>query len=193
MDQFFQRTFLIKRKFIFKEDGLQIELKDNDGDFSYFVHFDDILSREKVQITTIKKKIVLQIGFAFAGLMLLKAIIGYNSDPKSALAAIGTSFIIAMLAYVYYQLTLIKYYSVSLDNDTVFLVFFNKPSKTQALHFVDEVFERRRSYLRENYFYIDYENQRKKELNKMEWLYSENIITQNEYEVVVDEINERIN
>ena len=71
-------------------------------------------------------------------------------------------------------------------------VLYNKPTNTDAEEFIDELFERRKQYYRDQYFHIDYENNKKNEIDKMKWLKSENIITESEYNVVLDEIEENI-
>ncbi len=192
MEQFYQKILFTKKKFSFKENGIDIDLKDNDGDFSLFIHFDRILSRNNIRISTKKRKRVLQIGLLFAGLTFLRGITAINSDINAMFAAIATSLIIAGIVYLYYYLTTVKYYSIPLEDNKVFQVFFNKPSKEEASAFIDEIYERRKTYYRDNYFFIDYENEKKKELSRMNWLLSENIISENEYNVVVDEINENI-
>ena len=48
MDNFFQKSFLHKKKFTFKNNGINIEFTDKDGDFSLFISF------APIQINTVK-------------------------------------------------------------------------------------------------------------------------------------------
>ena len=63
-----------------------------------------------------------------------------------------------------------------------------KPTKIEAAKFIDEIFTKRRAYYRDQYFHVDYDNQKKSEIDKMKWLRSENIITDKEFFVVLEEI-----
>jgi hypothetical protein len=68
----------------------------------------------------------------------------------------------------------------------------NSPSEQVVSSFVDKIYEARALDYRDRFFYIDYEAKRESELGKMKWLREEDLITENEYLVVVDEINESL-
>lgn len=127
-----------------------------------------------------------------AGLAFLRAMLAMNKDLSITLAVIAMSLVIAGLTYGYYFFTRVKYYAVGLEDNKRFLVIFDKPTQAAVLEFLDELYDRRKIYYRGEYFHINYENNRKAEIDKMKWLLSENIISENEYNVVVDEINEEI-
>lgn len=192
MHDFYQKTFFVKKKFIFKENGIEIELKDSDGEFSLFIHFDRIMPRENIRVFSTQKKRVLRIGLVIAGLTFLRGITAVNKDQNIVYAVIAMALVIAGATYAYYYFTRVKYYAVALEDNKRFQVLYDTPSHSEVLDFINEVFERRKQYYRRQYFFIDYENDRKAELEKMKWLLSENVITENEFNVVVDEIDENI-
>ncbi len=189
MDQFYQKTLLLKKKFTFKTNGVDIEFKDSDGEFSLFINFDRILTREEMRVFSTKKKRILRIGLILAGVTFLRGIIAINTDLKMTFAVIATALVIAAITYCYYYFTGIKYYAVALEDNKRFQILYDTPSQQAVLNFIDELFERRRIFYRNEYFIIDYENDKKKEIDKMKWLLSEQVITENEFNVVVDEIN----
>lgn len=192
MDEFYQKTFFLKKKFTFKDDGIDVAFKDSDGEFSLFIAFDRILPRENMRIFLSQKKRVLRIGLLLAGLTFLRGIIAVNIDKNTPFAMVATALVIAAVTYGYYRLTRVKYYAIALEENKRFQVLYETPSHEAVLNFIDELFRRRKEYYKNQYFFIDYENERKKEIEKMKWLRSENIITENEFNVVVDEINEHI-
>lgn len=67
----------------------------------------------------------------------------------------------------------------------------NNPNQEVFEQFVDAIFEARKRNYREHYFYINEENDKKTELSRMKWLLKEHIITDEEYEDMIDEINLR--
>jgi hypothetical protein len=66
------------------------------------------------------------------------------------------------------------------------------PSIKEVASFTDAIYDQRKVFFRKQYFFIDYDGERKQELGRMKWLFSESIISENEYLVVVDEINENL-
>ena len=73
-----------------------------------------------------------------------------------------------------------------------FIVLYDKPTKIEAEQFIDQIFEKRKEYYREQYFHIAYENDKKTEIDRMKWLKSEDIISDSELNVVIEEIEENI-
>jgi len=192
MEEFFQKTLFLKKRFIFKENGVDIEFSDRDGDFSMFIGFDRIASRNNVRINTKRKRLVLRYGLLAAALILARGLLTINTDFKTTIVVIALAVFIAGGAYAYYYFTQLKYYSVGLEDKKIFMVIYNKPSIAEAKEFLDELFERRKQYYRDEYFYINYENTKKSEADKMKWLRSEDVISDNEFNVVIDEINANV-
>lgn len=190
MEEFFQRKLFLKKKFSFKENGIDIAFTDKDGDFSLFIKFDRISSRDNVRIHTKRKSLVLRFGLLAAFLTLARGFLTAKTDIKTTIAIVFVSLFIAGATYTYYYLTQLKYFAVGLEDNKSFMVIYGKPSVEKAEEFIDEIFERRKEYYRNQYFYIDYENEKKSEIEKMKWLRSEDIISENEFNVVLDEINE---
>jgi hypothetical protein len=193
MDDFYQRNLFIKKKFTFRENGIEIEFKDGDGDFSLSIDFDKIGPRKGTRVFSKKKKTILRIGLALALLTFIKGLVSIGTDQRAFFAAIATAAIIVIIFYGYYHFTLLKYYAIPITNGKHFQVLYNSPSNAAANQFIDDIYERRKNYLRSEYFNIDFENDRKKELNKMRWLFDEDIINESELEVVTAEINDSSN
>jgi hypothetical protein len=192
MEQFFQKTFFLKKRFTFKNNGVDIDFTDKDGDFSMFIKYERITSRENVRINTKRKRLALKYGLLAALLTLARGFLTAETNVKTTVIITLVALFIAGCTYTYYYLTQVKYYAVGLEDNKTFMVLYNKPTNTDAEEFIDELFERRKQYYRDQYFHIDYENNKKNEIDKMKWLKSENIITESEYNVVLDEIEENI-
>lgn len=192
MEEFYQKKLFLKKKFTFKENGIDIAFTDKDGDFSLFIKFDRISPRENVRINTKRKAIILRFGLLAAFLTLSRGFLTANTNIKTTILIVLVSLFIAGATYAYYYLTQLKYFSVGLEDNKSFMVIYNKPSVEQAKEFIDEIFVKRKAYYRNQYFHIDYENSKKSEIEKMQWLKSEDIISDNELNVVLDEINENI-
>jgi hypothetical protein len=73
-----------------------------------------------------------------------------------------------------------------------FMILYDNPSEFAVTVFIDEIYESSKQHYRNNYFFINYDNPAKTELDKMKWLFAENMISENECNVVVDEIMEAL-
>ena len=192
METFFQRTLFLKKKFTFKNNGINIDFTDKDGDFSMFISFDRITSRENVRVNTKRKRLILRYGLLAAFLTLARGFLTAQTDTKATLIIVLVAIFIAGVAYAYYYLTQVKYYAVGLEDNKNFMVLYDKPTKIEAEQFIDQIFEKRKEYYREQYFHIAYENDKKTEIDRMKWLKSEDIISDSEFNVVIEEIEENI-
>ena len=192
METFFQRTLFLKKKFTFKNNGINIDFTDKDGDFSMFISFDRITSRENVRVNTKRKRLILRYGLLAAFLTLARGFLTAQTDTKATLIIVLVAIFIAGVAYAYYYLTQVKYYAVGLEDNKTFMVLYDKPTKIEAEQFIDQIFEKRKEYYREQYFHIAYENDKKTEIDRMKWLKSEDIISDSEFNVVIEEIEENI-
>jgi len=192
MDEFYQRKLFLKKRFIFTEKGIEIEFKDNDGEFSLFVPFDKVGPREDIRVFTRKKKSILRLGLALTALTLFKGIISIGTDQRAFFAATATAAIVGIIFYGYYYLTSLKYYAVPLTTGKHFQVISNVPSTYDVDTFIDEIYQRRNDFYRDKYFSIDYDNDPGSELSRMKWLFDEGIISAGELEDAVAKINEDI-
>lgn len=193
MDEFYQRKLFLKKRFIFTDKGIEIEFKDNDGDFSLFVPFDKVGPRTDIRVFTRKKKTILRLGLALTALTLFKGIISIGTDQRAFFAATATAAIVAVIFYGYYYFTSLKYYAVPLTTGKHFQVIGDAPSAHEVDEFMDELYQRRNDYLRGKHFFINYDNDAEGELNRMQWLFDEGIISAGEFEVAASKINESIN
>ena len=192
MNEFRQSKLFIKMSFKFNEEGIDYNTKDLDGEFSKFIHFNDIEPRKKCRLYTEKYPRLLHFGLLasiIAFMYLLMNSTGHLNTSIIVGTILLTCGILLVLAYFLIQIT---YYLIELEDETQLFVIFNRPSEKKMDDFIDEVFLRRKKYYREQYFYINYEGTKEKELGRMSWLKDENIISHNEYNVVVDEINDNL-
>jgi hypothetical protein len=157
-----------------------------------FIKFDRITSRDNVHVNTKRKRLILRYGLLAAFLTLARGFLTAQTDTKTTVVITLVAIFIAGSTYAYYYLTQIKYYAVGLEDNKNFMVLYDKPTKIEAEEFIDQIFVRRKQYYREQYFHIDYDNDKKSEIDRMKWLKSEDIISEKEFIVVIEEIEENI-
>jgi hypothetical protein len=108
------------------------------------------------------------------------------------MTGVGVGILIALFSFLLYRLIRSRYFCVAIDGGPAMFLLLNEPGEKTVEEFVDSLFEARKACYRKEYFFIDYRGKRREELNRMQWLRSEGVISENEYLVVVDEINENL-
>ena len=193
MESLYQKTFLLKKTFTFLENGLDITTKNSKGESTIFINFDRTSKRGRLRVTITKKPYVVRFGLIFL-LLTLSRLFAKNSENSTevVITVLLIAALIGLATFILYRLTTLKYYAIDLEDGKIFFVIYNAPDKQTVNEFIDEIYERRNKYYKDKYFKIDYDNARNDELNKMNWLKSEGIISENEFNVVLDEINENL-
>jgi hypothetical protein len=188
VQQFTQRYFLHKKKFTLQADGLLMETHEPGGGYSRFIHYNDIGSLHKKRLYSSKKPRLLWYGGLLATLTLAHGIL-IGAAWQQIVLATGCLLVVAYLAYYFNAVTYILLDAG--ENDAIYILH-NRPSEKAVLMLIDEIYARRRNYYREHYFCIHYENTRAAEASRIHWLLQENIISQSEYEVVMEEIEDKL-
>jgi len=77
------------------------------------------------------------------------------------------------------------------ENGIDYMSFFeNKPKNGFGLTLVDKIYEARSKYLRNEFFKIIGDNPKEEELERMEWLYKEEVINKSEYHLMIELIED---
>lgn len=185
---FQQRYFFHKKTFSFQADGLLMETAEPGGGYSRFIHYNDIGSLHKKRMYTSKKPKLLWFGAVMASVTLAHGIL-IQAEWQQIALAIGCLLLVACLSYYFNAVTYVLLDAG--DNDAIYILH-NRPNKQTVQQFIDEVYASRKKYYRDNYFCIHFENTRAAEASRIHWLRQENIISQSEYEVVMEEIEDKL-
>jgi hypothetical protein len=191
MENFKQHKYFTRKTFTFKDDGVEMFTKEMDGEYSKLIHYDDMKPRSESRIYTEKYPKFLQTGLVITAIGLIRALT-VTEDVWRMILALTISAIIGLIVVGLYYTIHINYYLIELEDDTQMFIIRDKPNQKAAEEFIDLVFEKRKAFYRDKYFYINYEGDKEKELNRMFWLKSEKLISNNEYNVVIDEIHEKL-
>ncbi len=187
-----QKKLFVSKHFRLTKDGIDFKSKDFDGEFSKFIPFKDIEPRIQCRIYTEKFPKLLQGGLVIATIGLLRSLMNVNDDLQKTLIIFSIAIIFGLLTVLAYFIIQIKYFLIELEGDTQLFFILDNPTKEEMQQFIDLIYDKRKENYREQYFYINYNNTKDEETGKMNWLKSEEIISTNEYNVVIDEINEQL-
>lgn len=186
-----QRKGWIRKECHIIPDGLHFHSRILHEEADVQIPFTRILSRGKLLHRTEHYPLILQITAFLVAVGVLRSAIIYPSNLDFALGT-GTILLLGLLGFLVFRLVKTEYIGLPLDEEEAIFFLKNHPSDVEVEQFFDAIYQARKNFIRKEFFFIDYEGERRTELSRMKWLRTENIISENEYLVVVDEINENL-
>ena len=105
MESLYQKTFLLKKTFVFLEKGLDITTKNSKGESTVFINFDRISKRGRLRVSITKKPYVIRFGLIFL-LLSLSRLFAKNSDnsTKVVIVVLLIAALIGLVTLMYYIL-----------------------------------------------------------------------------------------
>lgn len=181
-----QKAFGERREFKLTESGIETYVKDFEIESTNSWSFDNIEKNSRIYTT--KNVKVLNVGLFAILFGIIRGLIFISSDFIHSLISGGAITFIGMCITAYYFFSQRKYFLIQMDDDKSIFILYNNPSKKEFDEFIETLYKKRAKYYRDSYFFIDYDDSKEKQLNKMNWLKKEEIISQSEYEVSTEEI-----
>ncbi len=189
--EFKQKTLFEKRSFVLKKNGIQCHSKDASGDSEYFVSYEDITQNIRNQYDKSARLFYITLSFAVFSVIG----IAYEMITGANLRPLGFWIIMTVIIGAFYQITKKRYKIIMLNNGTGLFMFKNKPNENAVNAFIEQIYEHKRQYLRDQYFYIDPQKDNAAELKRLNWLLNENAITEQELQEISKkfDISDRLN
>lgn|GEM_PF-6105093 len=184
-----QRTLFAEKHFIIQRNGVDYYKKNFETDSHEFISFADFEERKKSRKYAVKHPIIFFIGLGIILIGLLRASLLLDAHYSKSLLAGGLTISLGLFILLLYRLVQTNCFLIALEDDKRMFMLLNKPNQEDFENFLEAMYEARRRNYRENYFYVNEENDKRTELSRMKWLLNEDIITKEEYEDIVDEIN----
>lgn len=132
MKEFRQRKLFVKMSFKFKEDGIDFQSKDLDGEFSKFIHFNDIEPRKKCRLYTEKFPKLLHSGLVITAIALIRGLMTSTDDMKKVIVVSSIVMSFGVLTILAFFIVRIKYYLIELEDETQ---MFGIPTAKYILRF----------------------------------------------------------
>lgn len=181
-----QKSIFERREFKITKTGLDTYTKDYEIESTNSWDFDNF--EKKTRIYTEKNFKFLKAGLITVLVGVVRGLLFLNDDLTRSLVSGILIIMIGLILITYYFISQKKYLLLHMDNDQQLFVMYNKPNKKEFDEFIHTFYKRRADYFRENYFYIDLEGEKEKQIQRLKWLRGENIISENEYEEAVEEV-----
>ena len=181
-----QKIVIEERNFKLTDEGLEMFCDDIEGKNNSVYAFDEFSNETRDYTEKFPKLIYFGVLLLLAGYIRTAILIDKSFATSllsgQLLAGLGA---VLILIYYFYQ---VDYKLLCLDNEKQVFIIADKPSKEEVLEFIKTFYEMRKTNYRNRYFKINFENEKEKEIDRMKWLRKEEIITDNEFEFMLEEI-----
>lgn len=172
------------------ETGLETYLKDYEGVFTRFYHFDDFSRRTNRTFTETEPKFLkIGIGIITLGIIIFKCSKFFENIENVLMLSGLISAIVGLCLVAYFFLNRKQNFLLEMDNDEQVFILMDKPNKVEVEEFIETFYKKRKEYYRERYFYIDFKGKREQEISRIKWLKDEDIISKIEYDETMNKMD----
>ena len=174
-----QKTWGRKRSFFLLPNKLKISVEDRKGKRESCCSYESL--NRKVQIICYKNPQLFFLALAmiaFSGCLLLQSLIIEEGAYYSVLP-----LIIAILSIILYQYKQQNYIIIETSIGQKIVFILNKPNRQALETFLVRLWSYRKQYLRDKYFYVNYNCDLDRQTLRLRWLLEQNIITKTEYKL----------
>ena len=168
-----------KRSFFLLPNKLKVYIKDSNGKQENYFSYESL--NRKVQIVCQKNPQLLFLSlatFAFSGCLLLQ-----SSIIEKGIYYAVFPLIVAISSAILYQYKQQNYIIIQTSVGQKIVFILNKPSRQALETFLVQLWSYRKQYLRDKYFYINYNCDLDRQTLRLHWLLEQNIITKAEYKL----------
>ncbi len=178
-----QNALLQKRSFFLLPNELKLYLKDMDGEYENYISYEKLTSKVKIRCRQDGKLFFITmaaIGFSIC--ILLQSLI-----LDQGFSRIIFPSLIAFILGILYQLKKESYIIVETVDSKKIIFLRNKPNRRSLEKFLNQLWLKRKQYLREKYFYIDRSKDMQPQMERLRWLFEQKAISQNEYKLAKED------
>jgi hypothetical protein len=172
-----QKTLLEKRSFYLLSNQLKLYLKDVEGEQENYISYESLKGEAKISCRRNPKLLFVTIVMVAFSICIFLHSLMTNQKSVYSIIPIIIAFFLAIL-YQYWQ----QNYIILETRDRRKIIFLNNKPNRQALEqFLAQLWLCRKRYLREKYFYINYNHNLKQQTERLRWLLEQNVISDAEY------------
>ena len=178
-----QNALLQKRSFFLLSNELKLYLKDMDGEYENYISYEKLTSKAKVCCRKDSKLFFITmaaIGFSIC--ILLQSLI-----LNMGFSRVIFPSLIALVFGILYQVKKESYVIVETVDSRKIIFLRNKPNRRSLEKFLNQLWVKRKQYLREKYFYIDRNRDMQQQMERLRWLFEQKAISQKEYKLAKED------
>ncbi len=183
-----QRTLFERREFILGKGGIHLRSKDNDGEYENRISYEDI-TRSRFRYVQRNGRI-LTTAFAFLSFGIIAYINNFFATEYVVQYALVWP-LASLVLFLWYFVLKKEYIRIMVEGGSAIYMLKNKPNRQKVEQFINELYKRKKQYLREKYLEINKDGDLLKEKQKFEWLLEEEAIDEDEFKILLSELNSK--
>lgn len=175
--EFHQKTLLEKRSFCLLSNKLKLYLKNRKGEHEDYISYESLKGEAKISCH--KDSNLLFVTIIMLSLSI--CILWKNSPPNQEFTHTILPLIVAFFSAILYHYRQQNYIILETYDRRKIIFLKDKPNRQALEKFLAQLWQYRKQYLREKYFYINYERDLEEQTARLRWLLEQNVISKLEY------------
>ncbi|MEL6912438.1 MAG: hypothetical protein AAFO85_19920 [Cyanobacteria bacterium J06598_4] len=172
-----QKTWLEKRSFFLLSNKLKLYLRDAEGEHENYIAYETLKGEARISCRKNSKLLFLMMAMVtFSFCLLLQSLI-----IDQGFIYLVFPLLIAFLAGFLYQFRQQNYIILETYDRQKVVFLRDKPNRPALEKFLTNLWQHRKQYLREKYFYVDGDRDLKQQTERLRWLLEQNVISKSEY------------
>jgi hypothetical protein len=172
-----QKTLWSKRSFFLLPNKIKVYLKDVDGEAEHYFSYATLKGEAKIICRKNSQLLLIAVAMVAFSICLLQQSLLINRGIYFT----AIPFIIAISLIILYQYKQQNYIVVETWVGEKIVFLRNRPDQKTLETFLVQLWRYRKHYLREKYFYINYNCDLNGQTQRLRWLLEQNVITKAEY------------
>ncbi|MFM2311902.1 MAG: hypothetical protein RLZZ04_1178 [Cyanobacteriota bacterium] len=172
-----QKTLLEKRSFFLLPNKLKLYLENGSGQHENYISYENLKGEAKISCNRNPKLLFITIFMiTFSTCILLQSLIVNQGFVYTVLP-----LIVAFLSGILYRYRQQNYIILETCDRRKVVFLQDKPNRQALEQFLAQLWLQRKQYLREKYFYINYDRDLRQQTDRLRWLLEQNVISNKEY------------
>lgn len=176
-----QRRLFETREFHLHPEHLRVIVKDGDGTAEVLIDYEMITMNKRHLVEQSSRLYFSAISF---GIFSCGGLVAYSLGVTAMAKWVALWLLASIVLFAFHWARRKEYLLVDLTNDKSLFFLQGRPSTGKLERFLEEMYKRRRRYLRHRYEEIDFDNDPRNEIRKFEWLLQEGAISEAEFETI---------
>lgn len=177
-----------RQTFLIEENGVAADLFTTVHKMKYTIPFEEIQKKFFIKKGTPDRISNLLYMSAFLNIFLvLYIIVLVNNAPLNALRIIAG---LLLLPFIFYLVRISSEYEEKhIESSSPLYFIYTKKNKVEIDNFIELIYAKQVEFFRKKYFYIDPILPYNIQFERYVWLYSNKFITENEYQVIKEDLD----
>ena len=174
------------------DDGILVDLNTVSQKVKYEIPFEDIEKGNYIKKGEPDKITIRLYTSVFLNLFLILTLITVLNDAPTQ--AIGIMFFLMLIPFAFLIVKSSQVYEEKhLKSSKLLYFIYTNKNKNEVDNFIEQIYKAKVNYFRKKYFLVDTVLQYQLQNERYIWLYTNEYIDENEYEVIKDDLDKYFN